>query len=422
MNLKVDLSCSYCSKIYKSPISLPCGDTICEEHLKEANVRKTNSIKCSVCQETFEIKENEMIRSNTAMQKLINNERFLSDEEKTLENSLKESLQNFFNLNEQLQKTKNSFDLDTHNHFVEMRRKIDVHREELKNKIDTISLTMIDQVKAIEASYANSLNGFRVEEINMDLERHNLSEIFRDVNLSIDSLKQLQVKRDESISEIQFMLNEIEQVKTLLLNSNDFKPNPFFDQNSFGLLDLKGFFLNPFESKILDKIQAENLVNLCEFSSNDKFSLLYRASNDGFNVEAFHTKCDDKYPTLTILKAQGSDNIFGGYTEATWNVSDSYKSDANAFIFSLTNKDNQSLKMRTNEVEASIGCWPGCGPIFGRDDIRLVDNSNATNESCSYLGRIYKHAEYVEGSDQAQNFLAGSFQFQLDEIEVYKKE
>jgi hypothetical protein len=41
-----------------------------------------------------------MIRSNKALQKLILNERFLSDEEKTKKKSLEEPIQNFFQLNE----------------------------------------------------------------------------------------------------------------------------------------------------------------------------------------------------------------------------------------------------------------------------------------------------------------------------------
>ena len=30
---KMDLKCLYCSNILKDPIELPCGDTICSEHL-----------------------------------------------------------------------------------------------------------------------------------------------------------------------------------------------------------------------------------------------------------------------------------------------------------------------------------------------------------------------------------------------------
>jgi hypothetical protein len=42
--------------------------------------------------------------------------------------------------------------------------------------------------------------------------------------------------------------------------------------------------------------------------------------------------------------------------------------------------------------------------------------------SRSNLGFTYSHPQYEYGTNEAQTFLAGSYQFQLDEIEVYQKE
>ena len=62
--------CSYCSKIYKDPIELPCDDYICREHLKEKEVIKQNKIKCQVCKQEFEVKDNQF-KSNKFAQKQI---------------------------------------------------------------------------------------------------------------------------------------------------------------------------------------------------------------------------------------------------------------------------------------------------------------------------------------------------------------
>ncbi len=64
MSVKADFTCLICSKIFKNPFVLPCGDSICEEHLKESEVLKNNSFKCQSCGEVFEVKNNEMIRPN----------------------------------------------------------------------------------------------------------------------------------------------------------------------------------------------------------------------------------------------------------------------------------------------------------------------------------------------------------------------
>jgi hypothetical protein len=43
-------------------------------------------------------------------------------------------------------------------------------------------------------------------------------------------------------------------------------------------------------------------------------------------------------------------------------------------------------------------------------------------DSYSELGFTYSHPQYAQGTDEAEKFLAGSFNFQLDEIEIYQKE
>ncbi len=134
-------------------------------------------------------------------------------------------------------------------------------------------------------------------------------------------------------------------------------------------------------------------------------------------------KCDGHSNTLTIFKVKHSSYIFGGYTTVHWDSSSDDKSDANAFIFSLTNKDNQPLKMKVDldEHQYAIYCHSEYGPTFG-SDIVIRNNSNTTMYSYSSLGGTYKHPKYEYGSDEAETFLAGSNQFQLDETEVYQKE
>jgi len=106
----------------------------------------------------------------------------------------------------------------------------------------------------------------------------------------------------------------------------------------------------------------------------------------------------------------------------SWNGSNQYKSDPNAFIFSLTNQDNRPCKMITTKPSQSIYCQPGSGPTFGGgNDIVIFNNANEALKSWSNLGYTYKHPCYVHGTSKADSFLAGSFRFQLSEIEVYQK-
>jgi len=46
------------------------------------------------------------------------------------------------------------------------------------------------------------------------------------------------------------------------------------------------------------------------------FSRLFRATTDGRTPEAFHRYCDNKGPTLVVIKSE--EYIFGGYTSKSW--------------------------------------------------------------------------------------------------------
>jgi hypothetical protein len=67
---KSQLTCSYCSRIFKDPIVFPCDDSICRDHLSERDVVKQNKIKCKQCNEEFQVKNSEF-KSNVELKKLI---------------------------------------------------------------------------------------------------------------------------------------------------------------------------------------------------------------------------------------------------------------------------------------------------------------------------------------------------------------
>jgi hypothetical protein len=259
-------------------------------------------------------------------------------------------------------------------------------------------------------------------------ELNEIEELFRSPNLLIQSIKGMQRKQDESLNEFQLKLNEMNQIKEFCEETNGFQPNlsAFNQEDLFCSLKVNELCsnTNSLMSEILnDERQSLELIKLCEFSPNDKWSLLYRGTRDGFGTNDFHSKCDGRSNTLTLLKAKESKFIFGGFTTAAWDSSSFCKSDSNAFIFSLTNKDNKPVKMKVDPNRPNrydIIRSPDFGPIFG-NDIFIANNANTTMDSYSYLGVSYKHPQYPFGTNEAKSFLAGSYNFHLDEIEVFQK-
>ena len=113
---KSQVTCSYCSQIYKDPIDLPCGDSICREHLSSRVVVKENRIKCTKCSEEFQVTCDEF-RSNKTLRKLIEDQSYLSREEINLKQELEVSIRKFYEFYGEFIQNKTKLESDVFDHF-----------------------------------------------------------------------------------------------------------------------------------------------------------------------------------------------------------------------------------------------------------------------------------------------------------------
>ena len=82
-------------------------------------------------------------------------------------------------------------------------------------------------------------------------------------------------------------------------------------------------------SSILGSLDIKYLVKLNSFlapvfrsSSRSRFVRCWRAKTDGWAASTFHSNCDGKGPTVTII--QVGSYIFGGYTDVSWSNPSKY--------------------------------------------------------------------------------------------------
>ena len=111
---KSKLTCSYCSKILRDPILLPCDDVICREHLSKIGVVKENRIKCKACNEEFEVKNNHF-ESNEDLKTLVESQSYLSEEESSLKKVLEDSMRQFFEFYDEFNQNKSILESDVYN-------------------------------------------------------------------------------------------------------------------------------------------------------------------------------------------------------------------------------------------------------------------------------------------------------------------
>ncbi|CAF2140706.1 unnamed protein product [Rotaria magnacalcarata] len=166
------------------------------------------------------------------------------------------------------------------------------------------------------------------------------------------------------------------------------------------------------------KIQQEKKLNEFYGKSNQKWDLIYRGSRDGFDPNAFHTRCDNQGSTMTVVRSTNN-YLFGGYASVGWtSVYGAYINDPCVFLFTLTNPHNippTKYLVKPDNVVNALQYSNAYGPIFGGCDIALFTNSNS-NQSSSVRFPYF----YVDTTGQGKNTFTGTANFTTLDIEVFK--
>ncbi|XP_046567339.1 interferon-induced protein 44-like [Haliotis rubra] len=149
------------------------------------------------------------------------------------------------------------------------------------------------------------------------------------------------------------------------------------------------------------------------------FELLYKATRDGCSNTAFHQKCDNKGPTVTVFY-NTSDCVFGGYTSVSWDSAGAYKVDPTAFLFRLYFKGSSSPKQypATNGTNAIYGN-ASYGPTFGTGHDIYSFNATVALSGASFPlnGSLAPGNSYAMAGDNAASLACSSLN--CYDVEVY---
>ncbi|XP_030582442.1 interferon-induced protein 44-like [Archocentrus centrarchus] len=145
---------------------------------------------------------------------------------------------------------------------------------------------------------------------------------------------------------------------------------------------------------------------ICSQLGRFRLQLLYKASIHGFTGAAFHQRCDNRSPTVSV-GYNNSGYVFGGYTKQPFSQSGQYVNDDQAFLFTFSGE--KLLKYPVTGPGYAVRMVANCGPYFGEDFV-LVNGSQAV--VYSNPGNYYNFpAAQIHGNN-----------FSLTECEVYQVE
>ena len=238
-------------------------------------------------------------------------------------------------------------------------------------------------------------------------------EYYKQINLTIPR----KIKKD--IYTYQNLINEIKCLNEkidLLENKLNDKTKMFFNESSI--------IRNDFDKQI-------KLVNWIEqkLNKNIILELIFKKTKNGSTAKDFHHYCDNKGPTLLLIRTS-NDEIIGGFTPLDWETTTQgkYKYDnlGLTFLFSLTlNKKFDMIKLYTYPAIKNAARW---GPFFGDGDLYLdsdlTEGTTRANRYCNffYEGKVELVEEKGEtlyiGGDKWGNGIDAIFK--VVEFEVYK--
>ncbi|CAH3195779.1 unnamed protein product [Porites evermanni] len=141
--------------------------------------------------------------------------------------------------------------------------------------------------------------------------------------------------------------------------------------------------LGSLDSKYWDKLNSY-LDPVLQSPGRSRFVRCWHAKTNGWLASTFHSNCDGKGPTVTIV--QVGSYIFGGYTDKSWGGPRRYVSSSKSFLFSLYNINGYApvkVNIMPGHHSTAIYTWSGYGPTFGRGhDLHI--SGNAGNNSYPY--------------------------------------
>ena len=234
MNFKEDVTCNLCKLILEEPVSLPCGCWICNSHVSII-MEYDNEIRCNSCEQLHKIPP-DGFRINKTAKKLIDNEMYLSDEEKQVKSLIQTQYEEFIrNLN------KKHCEEQVSAHFAKIKEKIQIQRDKFQKRIDEITADILLALASKQEQAFSEIN--RVFNMNDVIElEDNFKKVqreFRYPNLTLENMKELKIRQEFIYKNIKSkpnctdrLLNEINKID---FNSNECSK---LDKNFFGQLVL----------------------------------------------------------------------------------------------------------------------------------------------------------------------------------------
>lgn len=239
MEILVDdvIKCPQCKEVFKSPVNLPCGHSICKHHINEylINDNDSNKIECLICKKFHQIHESDVLMPNKTIEILLKKNMEKIDLGKEY-NSAIDKCNIFGDLLDKFNKIKNDPEMKIYSVISELKNKVDLRREEMKQEIDKEALKMIEKLN----EYLEECKMKMKIDSKLDEMLEGWKDSLKRWQLGLNTFDNINRKRilNESTSELKELHSELLKFEeSLFLNRlNQFKFPNIFSFNNLHIL------------------------------------------------------------------------------------------------------------------------------------------------------------------------------------------
>lgn len=222
---KQTFTCDFdeCGKFLDSPVTLPCGFTICIEHIKNLSI-----FDCSKCNSRHKSFDEDGFRINSKLDDIIRSNLHLEGKHKEVKD-----------LYDKLQSKVKDFeksdiadpDRFIYEYFAKLRNQVDLHRDEMMEEINKRSDQILAELKSLEDELKT--NRDKVDTINVfDFIQENSRDSLRETELNSDKLLSIQNDLIIKISEFENKLH-LYEIELKMNRDIEFSKS---DDKSFGYI------------------------------------------------------------------------------------------------------------------------------------------------------------------------------------------
>ena len=112
-------------------------------------------------------------------------------------------------------------------------------------------------------------------------------------------------------------------------------------------------------------LSRDENAQLSQLLPNRFFELCYSGVLHGWSSSTFHSRCNNKGPTVTVARRSDNGRVFGGYTTRSWVSSGSYAYDYDAFLWAFNGAVVERTEDRFRYAQNAIYDRSNYCPTFG---------------------------------------------------------